>query len=70
MTFENIWLIGTGYMAGEYSKILKNMGLKFSVVARSEESATKFKLMHNIEIIYGGGIQTALSKATKCCQNL
>ena len=65
MTFENIWLIGTGYMAGEYSKILKNMGLKFSVVARSEESATKFKLMHNIESIYGGGIQTALSKATK-----
>ena len=41
------------------------MGLKFSVVARSEESATKFKLMHNIESIYGGGIQTALSKATK-----
>ena len=65
MMFENIWVIGTGNMAGEYSTILKSMGLKFTVVARSKVSATKFKLLHNVESICDVGVQQALSIAAK-----
>ena len=36
------WLIGTGYMAKEYVRVLKALEIAFTVVARSESSAEKF----------------------------
>lgn len=49
-----IWLIGSGGMAVDYSKVLENMQKKYQVIGRSEVSAEKFKLATNKEVITGG----------------
>ncbi|UYP48058.1 hypothetical protein NEF87_004343 [Candidatus Lokiarchaeum ossiferum] len=51
---NTILLIGSGYMAIEYSKVLNNLEVPFVVVGRSEEGVTKFKKETGIVAIAGG----------------
>lgn len=36
-----IWLIGAGYMAKEYAKVLKALEIPFTVIGRNEENCKK-----------------------------
>ena len=47
---EAILLVGAGYMAKEYAKVLLAQKKKFIVVGRGEESAKKFKEEIGIDI--------------------
>lgn len=49
-----ILLIGAGYMAQEYAKILKSMKLDFIVVGRSEETARNFEKKIGVPVIRSG----------------
>lgn len=51
---KNIWLIGAGYMAIEYSKVLQKMNIPFKVVGRSIKSATEFKKKAGMAAQTGG----------------
>jgi predicted dehydrogenase len=54
MIRENIWLIGTGYMAIEYAKVLNSLNCNYLVVGRGESNAAKFKEATGKEAIVGG----------------
>jgi len=49
-----IWLIGAGYMAKEYVKVLKKLENNFIVVGRSEIQAASFTQETEIEVLTGG----------------
>jgi len=51
---ENIWLIGAGYMAIEYAKVLQRMNIPFKVVGRSIESAMNFEKKTRLAVQTGG----------------
>lgn len=51
---KNIWLIGSGYMAIEYAKVLKDLNVSFVTVGRGAESAQSFKEATGKEAITGG----------------
>lgn len=51
---HNILLVGTGYMAIEYTKVLKAMRLPIVVVGRGEASAAIFKNSTHVDVITGG----------------
>jgi predicted dehydrogenase len=40
---KNIWLIGAGYMAAEYAKVLQEMNIPFKVIGRGMKSAMNFE---------------------------
>ena len=40
---RNIWLIGAGYMAVEYAKVLQEMNVPFKVAGRGIKSAINFE---------------------------
>jgi predicted dehydrogenase len=61
---EDIWLIGAGYMAQEYAKVLKGQNRKFSVIGRSINSAEKFEEALQIPV-FVGGLDEAISLALK-----
>ena len=50
----SIMLIGAGYMAIEYSRVLNAMDIPIIVVGRGEESAKNFKKETNLDVITGG----------------
>ena len=50
----HVLLVGTGYMAKEYVKVLKDMDISFDVVGRSKESAESFQKEFGIPVQYGG----------------
>lgn len=47
-------VVGTGPMAGAYVSVLKELGLDFDVVGRSEASAAKFRYEHGVDVCTGG----------------
>lgn len=49
-----ILLVGTGYMAKEYAKVLKAQKVNFTVVGRSQKSANLFKNEMSIDAVFGG----------------
>ncbi len=51
---NEILLVGAGYMATEYAKVLKAMRIKFTVIGNSQVSAEKFALEAGIQPITGG----------------
>jgi predicted dehydrogenase len=53
-SMEMVWLIGAGYMAKEYAKVLKALGHKFIVVGRGRESAVDFEQALKIPVVTGG----------------
>jgi predicted dehydrogenase len=56
----NVLLVGAGYMAKEYSRVLTAQAIKHIAVCRSRETAVRFKSETGIETI-PGGIDNALS---------
>lgn len=56
---KTVLVAGTGDIAAEYCKILKNMGLKPDVIGRNIEKATKFGELNGV-IAYGGGLENYL----------
>mgnify|MGYP002879581925 CR=1 FL=1 len=51
---NHLWLIGTGYMALEYTKVLNFLKKKYNVIGRSKNSCDKFFNETNINPIRGG----------------
>lgn len=51
---KNIWLIGAGYMAIEYSKVLQKINIPFKVVGRGIKSAIEFKKKTGMAVQTGG----------------
>ena len=59
LTNKKVLLIGAGYMAREYIKVLKSMGCDIIVVGNSENNANKFQEETGITV-YAGGIDNYL----------
>ena len=57
-------LVGTGYMAQEYAKVLLALGVEFTVVGRSERGCVNFKEKTGVDAI-PGGIREYLSTVEK-----
>lgn len=57
----NVLLIGAGYMGKEYGKVLNALNVSYSVVCRSEESASKFNDELGVMPI-SGGVDNALNQ--------
>ena len=51
---NDVIIVGAGYMAIEYAKVLKDLNKNFIVVGRGEESAKKFEDEIGIKVIRGG----------------
>ncbi len=51
---SNCWLIGAGFMAIEYIKVLKALDTKFTVIGRSDEKIAKIKDQFQVDSISGG----------------
>lgn len=49
-----LMLIGSGYMAIEYAKVLKAQNIRFIVVGRGESSAKRFTELTGVPVITGG----------------
>jgi predicted dehydrogenase len=54
MNKSNIWLIGTGLMAVEYAKVLKDLNCNIIAIGRGEENCKNFYEQTNIKTISGG----------------
>ncbi|PCJ50961.1 MAG: myo-inositol 2-dehydrogenase [Gammaproteobacteria bacterium] len=54
-----IYVVGAGYMAREYSRVLKALKEQFLVIGRGEESVKKLKSELDIEV-YSGGLSPFL----------
>ena len=61
----NLLLVGAGYMGKEYAKILNSLDIPYSVVCRSESSASKFYEEFGLMPI-SGGIENALKQMNEC----
>lgn len=64
MTEKNVWLIGAGYMAKEYAKVLISQKIKFTVIGRGEKSAQNFEEEFNIPVFRGGLIEAIQKLST------
>jgi len=51
---KNVWLIGAGPMAMDYTKVLQNLDVNFIIVGRDKESALKIKQQFGVEPVLGG----------------
>ena len=40
---KKVWLVGAGYMAREYYKALKDLGVELTVIGHGEKTARDFK---------------------------
>lgn len=49
-----LWLIGSGVIAIEYSKVLQKLNIPFEVIGRGEKSAANFNKSINIPVNTGG----------------
>ena len=54
MSTKKVLMVGAGYMAKEYAKVLKAMDVEMIVVGRGEESAKAFQTETGVEVITGG----------------
>jgi predicted dehydrogenase len=59
-----IWLIGAGYMAREYAKVLKHMKKEFLVIGRGSASAQEFEKELGVAVTTGG-LEAFLARAPK-----
>lgn len=64
----NIWVIGSGAMAGEYIKVLKDLDVSFTVIGRGEKSATLCKEEHGCDVI-AGGLEKYLNTRPSICSH-
>ena len=49
-----VLLVGTGYMAKEYAKILRDLEIDYYVVGRSSDNAKSFSTEFGVKVEYGG----------------
>jgi predicted dehydrogenase len=49
-----IWLVGAGYMAKEYCKVLTDLGKPFRVIGRGDQSAKAFEAETGVKVVLGG----------------
>ena len=54
MIKENIWIIGTGYMAIEYVKVLQKLSCDFIAIGRGSENCKHFREITGVDSIDGG----------------
>lgn len=54
MINQHVLIVGSGYMAREYGKVLKSLEIGFFVVGRSSDSCMEFERDTGIEAIQGG----------------
>ncbi len=54
MKKKNVLIVGAGYMAKEYAKVLKVLNSEMIVVGRGEESAKTFQNETGVKVIIGG----------------
>jgi len=52
-----VLLIGTGYMAREYAKVLQGLKLPFDVVGRGKEKSLEFKALYKDVPVFEGGLE-------------
>ncbi len=64
----NIWIIGSGNMAGEYIKVLKDLDVSFKVIGRSENNTILCRKKYNCEVI-SGGLEKYLSSEPSICSH-
>lgn len=64
---KNVWLIGAGYMAEEYAKVLQAQHIEFEVFGRSERSAQDFYKKMQI-IVKTGGVKKYINQAIEIPQ--
>lgn len=50
----NVWIIGSGFMAGEYIKALKALNYTFKVIGRGDESSALCQEKYGCNVISGG----------------
>ena len=51
---NNVWLVGCGIMAVEYSKVLDALGISYTAIGRGESSARSFEEQTKHSVICGG----------------
>lgn len=51
---KNVWLVGTGYMAIEYAKVLNALGVNFKVIGNGSVNANKFENEVGVKPFIGG----------------
>jgi predicted dehydrogenase len=51
---DKIWLVGAGYMAKEYAKVLVGLRSQFAVIGRGKDTAAKFERTMKISVTTGG----------------
>jgi len=51
---EKIWLVGAGYMAKEYARVLKGLKSEFLVIGRGKETAVDFENALRVPVVTGG----------------
>lgn len=51
---KHCWLVGSGFMAIEYSKVLDNLAIDYSVIGRGKKSAENFQNSTGKIVIQGG----------------
>tara|TARA_B100001245_G_C22822239_1_gene395662 strand:+ start:65 stop:1015 length:951 start_codon:yes stop_codon:yes gene_type:complete len=56
-----VLLIGCGYMAQEYAKVLQGLKIKFDVIGKSSRNYIKFKELFPVKV-YSGGLKKFLEK--------
>lgn len=54
MICDKIWLVGTGYMALEYAKVLKRLNVEFIVIGRNKERCEEFQVITGVKPFAGG----------------
>src|SRR5512136_387159 len=51
---KTVWLVGAGYMAKEYAKVLKLLRPEFAVIGRGKETAVDFEQTLKVPVVTGG----------------
>lgn len=54
MIKKSIWLIGTGYMAVEYAKVLNALGVAYTTIGRQSQNCESFAASTGVKPIPGG----------------
>ncbi len=57
---KNVWLIGTGLIGVEYSKVLDALHVNHTIIGRGDASASKFEEMRSGKTVIRGGLESFL----------
>jgi predicted dehydrogenase len=57
-----VLLVGTGYMAKEYAKVLEGLKVSYEVIGRGETNCNVFKVQFPNACVYAGGLESFVPK--------